>query len=41
MFGVVLAVELAEGYGVGVVLVPSVELTYALFVFPLGVRGRI
>lgn len=37
LFGVVLAVELSEGYGVGVVFVPSVELTDALFVFPLGV----
>ena len=41
LFGVVLTVELPEGYGVGVVLVPPFELTYALFVFPLGVRGRI
>ena len=41
LLGVVLAVELPEGYGVGVVFVPPFELTYALFVFPLGVRGRI
>ena len=41
LLGVVLAVELPEGYGVGIVFVPPFELTYALFVFPLGVRGRI
>ncbi len=37
LLGVVLAVELPEGYGVGVVFVPPVELTDVLFVFPLGV----
>lgn len=37
LLGVVLAVELPEGYGVGVVFVPPVELTDALFVFSLGV----
>ncbi len=41
LLGVVLAVELPEGYGIGIVFVPPFELTYALFVFPLGVRGRI
>ncbi len=41
LLGVVLAVELPESYGVGIVFVPPFELTYALFVFPLGVRGRI
>ena len=41
LLGVVLAVELPKGYGVGVVFVPPVELAYSLFVFPLGVRGRI
>lgn len=37
LLGVVLAVELPEGYGVGVVFIPSVELTDALFVFSLGI----
>ena len=40
LLGVVLAVELPEGYGIGIVFVPPFELTYVLFVFPLGVRGR-
>ncbi len=37
LFGVVLTVELPEGYGVGVVFVPLIELTDALFVFSLGI----
>lgn len=37
LLGVVLAVELPEGYGVGIVFVPPFELTDALFVFSLGV----
>ena len=37
LFGIVLTVELPEGYGVGIVFVPPFELTDALFVFSLGV----
>ena len=37
LLGVVLAVEPTEGYGVGVVFVPLIELTDALFVFSLGI----
>lgn len=37
LLGVVLAVELPESYGVGIVFVPLIELTDALFVFSLGI----
>lgn len=38
LLGVVLAVELTESYGVGVVFIPCFELVDALLVFVLSVR---
>lgn len=38
LLGEVLAVELSESYGIGVVFIPCFELADTLFVFVLGVR---